>query len=47
MVETGDTIDVTDQDGTTEQCTVVETFDFRGDTVAKVEGENIEGCIEL
>lgn len=46
MVEANDTLTVTDGE-TTEDCTVMETYTYYGDEVAKVEGENLAGFVEV
>jgi len=46
MVEANDTLTVTDGD-TTEDCTVLETYTYYGDEVAKVEGDTLAGFVEV
>lgn len=46
MVEANDTLTVTNGD-VTEDCTVLETYTYYGDEVAKVEGETLAGFVEF
>lgn len=40
------TLTVTDGD-TTEVCSVVETYEHRGDTFAEVQGDSLSGFVEV
>jgi hypothetical protein len=46
MVEANDTLTVTDGE-TTEDCTVLETYTYYGDVVVKVEGDELNGFVEV
>jgi len=41
-----ETVEVTNGD-TAEMCTIVETYEHRGDTFAEVEGRRLEGFVQL